>query len=466
MSGLSQYRQWANGGAPLSNQHQPPQQYSYPYGVAQQTRYAPPVMPRNQFGAPQAQDPMLQVQHRLLKARQTNAIAKQTLVRNLYLNNQNGTQQHWQQQQQQQPYNAPSYPQPYAPPPQQPQSSYNNNVDLSSIPAPIPRNQTPDDSYVQLSGPGPQQSQSDQVRPQQKQQQEEEQEGEQNQQQEQKSSTQLSRPRESDHPTPIPKQDLLQSPSLTAEKKKDESVSMDDKQKLVALTKLINAKVLSIDKSLIETMDPGDFKHVARQDAINRNKKMLEDLQQKGDGLNAMPRWRHHINGVLNPPSHLVIKGKRLWRLVVRGLLLLFIKPLVSSRKKKLQKKLDQEEELAVSISGCKDSCEEWLGRVVKLPLSTAVQDETVDFPLAESSSYQFNKNKVAVKTGLLQLKVCFIFAQLLCTPLPPLRAFICFVHIRKGFIKITHLFVVVLFVCLFACWLVGLVGWLVNRFD
>lgn len=91
-----------------------------------------------------------------------------------------------------------------------------------------------------------------------------------------------------------------------------------------------------------------------------------------------MPLWRHKLNGRVDPPKESILKGARLFRLVVRSLVLLIIKPLVQNLKRKLTLRERQRKELQKSLRIVSSSLDDWLGKIVQLPLSSVTQVRAV----------------------------------------------------------------------------------------
>lgn len=79
-------------------------------------------------------------------------------------------------------------------------------------------------------------------------------------------------------------------------------------------------------------------------EAKERIKHLLELFEMKNSLLEEafielLPRWRHEINGTLNPPSNRILKGMRLWRVIAISVMKMYCVPkIIVNKRNKLSK--------------------------------------------------------------------------------------------------------------------------------
>jgi hypothetical protein len=106
-----------------------------------------------------------------------------------------------------------------------------------------------------------------------------------------------------------------------------------------------------------------------------RAKRKMENMfKVNANAPPVMPLWRHKLNGRPDPPKETILRGVRLFRLVVRAVLLVFIKPNLSILKRKLNARENERKDLQKSLKLVAESFDDWLGKLVQLPVSSVAQ--------------------------------------------------------------------------------------------
>ena len=116
----------------------------------------------------------------------------------------------------------------------------------------------------------------------------------------------------------------------------------------------------------------------------------------------AMPMWRHIAAGNPNPPPELVMKGISLFKCAANIIIAFVVRPRLSVRNKQAKIRQAETQSLMKSLKLYIDPTTNWLGKVVKIPLQTIVQDKTIDF----SKAFDINKSSYQRNTSVTQLKV------------------------------------------------------------
>ena len=139
------------------------------------------------------------------------------------------------------------------------------------------------------------------------------------------------------------------------------------------------------------------------QDKKKRNylKEMLKN-QISNKTQFAMPMWRHIAAGNHNPPPELVMKGIALFKCVANIVIALVVRPRLSVRDKQVNERNTEMRNLMKTLKLYIEPSTNWMGKIVKTPLQTVVQDKTVDF----SKAFDGNKSSYQRNTSVTQLKV------------------------------------------------------------
>jgi hypothetical protein len=108
--------------------------------------------------------------------------------------------------------------------------------------------------------------------------------------------------------------------------------------------------------------------------AEKAKRKMENMFKVNANAPPVMPLWRHKLNGRPDPPKETILKGVRLLRLIVRAVLILFIKPNLSILRRKLNARENERKDLQKSLKLVAESFDDWLGKLVQLPVSSVAQ--------------------------------------------------------------------------------------------
>lgn len=90
---------------------------------------------------------------------------------------------------------------------------------------------------------------------------------------------------------------------------------------------------------LAPTFDKDDIiaeKKLSKDAERRRYKAVLESRDERFD---IMPLWRHRMKGRYNPPPSIVLKGKRLFKVIVWGIIIFYARPytIMMRDKKKIE---------------------------------------------------------------------------------------------------------------------------------
>eukprot|EP01032_Pedospumella_encystans_P016132 gene16132-18416_t len=134
-----------------------------------------------------------------------------------------------------------------------------------------------------------------------------------------------------------------------------------------------------------------------------KTKKKLEQLiKVNANSPAVMPLWRHKLEGRLDPPAELILKGIRLFRVIARSILNLIVKPTVTRIKRIIVVRERERKELQKTLNIAAGGLGDWIGKIVQLPVSSIAQDNTLNFEPVES----FVSNAQPLRARMLQLKV------------------------------------------------------------
>lgn len=116
-------------------------------------------------------------------------------------------------------------------------------------------------------------------------------------------------------------------------------------------------------------------KKLDKTELIAENKKKIDSVMKKNaNSVILMPLWRHRRNGIMNPPPDKILKGKRLFRVIVKSLLGMFIRYSVVSYKVKLEMREKERQALTRALNIYSESMDDWLAKLVSMPLSSLQQ--------------------------------------------------------------------------------------------
>lgn len=140
-----------------------------------------------------------------------------------------------------------------------------------------------------------------------------------------------------------------------------------------------------------------DFKKQAKESKIKESKKTkkenrerIEALLQQKDGNNnkdgetkepviRLPLWKHKLQGNRRPPKEQILKGKALFRVIAMSILGIISYPQVSIKRKKLQFYDHNKRKFAQTLQIILGTMEEWMVKVVQLPITSIVTVSMLD---------------------------------------------------------------------------------------
>lgn len=106
-----------------------------------------------------------------------------------------------------------------------------------------------------------------------------------------------------------------------------------------------------------------------------RAKRKLEEMIKINAKTPAvMPLWRHRLNGRHDPPPETVLRGRRLFRLIAKAVMYMFIKPTVAVIRRKLNARESHRKDLQKTLRLLAGAFDDWLGKIVQLPVTSIVQ--------------------------------------------------------------------------------------------
>jgi hypothetical protein len=102
--------------------------------------------------------------------------------------------------------------------------------------------------------------------------------------------------------------------------------------------------------------------------------KLQMDSLLRGQVLNILPLWRHRLRGNVNPKPEEILKGKSLFRVGYLMVMHFYVKPRLTIHHRKAQTKASEMDSLLKSLLLFTDNTGHWLGKLVKLPVSSIIQ--------------------------------------------------------------------------------------------
>ena len=183
-----------------------------------------------------------------------------------------------------------------------------------------------------------------------------------------------------------------------AEENRDDITAMVQrtaKEQMIELQKSVGSLVDEYKKSIQESQEG-----VERNKENEVKKKLRHILKKEGKGASRMPLWRHKLAGNNNPPPELVLKGKHLFYVVARGVIVLIVRPQLSIDKRKRESKKKFKAELNRSLIFYGGICDKWMAQNLKTPINSTSKDEELDF------KFYGKDRKKSLESRSLQLKV------------------------------------------------------------
>ena len=93
-----------------------------------------------------------------------------------------------------------------------------------------------------------------------------------------------------------------------------------------------------------------------------------------------IPRWKHELNGNMNPKPELVLKGKSLFRMAAYLVMYFYAKPIVRVRIMRIMGRDHLKEDLTKATLLALDTCASWLTTAAKVPITSIVQVSLTSF--------------------------------------------------------------------------------------
>lgn len=192
-------------------------------------------------------------------------------------------------------------------------------------------------------------------------------------------------------------------------------------QKLHSLSEVVSSTVddysMQLKTAINDQLPINKRNKVARQAAQARHKQDIESLlQNKGNQrIEILPRWKHlHLYNNANPNPATVLRPYRLFRVIAWAIAYIITGPLLGRFKRRLKHRERDRRELKRTIDLFVENVDDWIGKSVQLPLSTIVQDASLDFDPKDTYG--------TLRARMLQLKVRIrAIIQNICTmPMPP----------------------------------------------
>jgi hypothetical protein len=173
---------------------------------------------------------------------------------------------------------------------------------------------------------------------------------------------------------------------------KTEQISLEKRKKL-ELKKQRNEERQRIESLL-------DNNNNNNPNASPRTKAKDKDRSRKNQ---KQPLWRWKGAGITEPDPNLIMSSGSLFRAVVKSVIGIIIRPQLEIYKRKSQRKEVNKRDFARSLQVIIETLQDWMGKTMQLPISSIVTDLTLDFDPKES---KIVSSTLPVKARMLQLKV------------------------------------------------------------
>lgn len=201
-------------------------------------------------------------------------------------------------------------------------------------------------------------------------------------------------------------------------------VSVNYQKEIHNLLDQLNSKT-SDHKRIIEGLKNEQISLAKRQEIEKKKenaqaRQQIESLLQKqkkdenGNGekdegdedrfpLSRQPLWRHRAAGNKFPAPEMVMNSGRLFRVVVRSIIGMIIRPQHEIYRRRSQQLEGNKRSFERTLQVMLESIADWMGRTVQLPVSSIVTDLSLDFDTKDSYVAGSANN---LKSRMLQLKV------------------------------------------------------------
>lgn len=193
--------------------------------------------------------------------------------------------------------------------------------------------------------------------------------------------------------------------AIQAPKRSQKIEHNDDnaKESLQVFLLQLNAMIAQ-NNALLENTE-SKVKEDSHDDEVHERKKRNYIKEMLKNQLNqrtlfCMPLWRHKLLGNPNPPPDFVMKGKAMFRCIVNMIICVFIRPMIAVRERNLRQREGARSDLMRTLNMYIDPTSAWIGKIIRIPVSSLVQDRTLHF------SDIFGSKGSARALAIVQLKV------------------------------------------------------------
>ena len=163
----------------------------------------------------------------------------------------------------------------------------------------------------------------------------------------------------------------------------------------------LNIRILN-DKEAIEKKRLEEEK-LKRKEAKDKVRSWLMKYERDHQALK-IPLWRHKLRGSVAPPPDMILRGKSLWRVLTRALILIYIRPFLHILNRKKATRLQEREFLERTLLLYAASCDHWMGKLVRIPLLSLDTEDLLDFDF--HPRYTLKMFNYSNTRRVLQLKV------------------------------------------------------------
>lgn len=155
--------------------------------------------------------------------------------------------------------------------------------------------------------------------------------------------------------------------------------------------------------------DKGD-----REEAKNRIRKLMKRAEKH---FQRMPRWRHKLKGVNDPPKEALLQGKALFRVIAQAIISMFIRPQLAIRKRRTRFKAEESRDLEKDINAFSEYLSGHIGKIIKTPMSSVEQDTTLDLDIRGLRGDSLRQRVMQVKVRVKGIVTCLAESEL-----PPVK--------------------------------------------
>lgn len=149
------------------------------------------------------------------------------------------------------------------------------------------------------------------------------------------------------------------------------------------LSSVVEENTNAIAKEKTQLLSNADRTKLKNRD---ERKRVVDSIamQSTSRAVKIMPRWRHRLLGNHNPPPETIMKPKSLFRAVAFGLITAIIAPERAMNLAKYQRKEKETRDFARSLRIFLESFSDWLCKPVALPITSIVEDGSLDFDVKD----------------------------------------------------------------------------------